>query len=401
MTAPGRRAFALLVGAVLLLALVTACSIPSRPLWWPQPKHPGPPVGKAVTMPTVSEPWRPGMRQLGIQVYWTANPNDSSDAVVRAKAQRIIDYAIGLHANSIAVTFPFFTYGPTADTVFADRKLTPSPRHIGVFLAAAAQAHMRVTLRPELSENALIANNPADWRGSIQPRNRAAWFRSYHKMLVPYLVAAQEGHAASFVVGTELDSLEGAPQWPGLIRSFRSVYGGQVAYDQNYDAFASGAENPPVQSYDVDAYPGFGLPDSASVARLTGAWDAWLGAHPLSVRRKLTLSEIGIQAVAGSYTAPWNWYGALNAPIDTHVQASWYQAACNAVSAEQIGGGIYWWEVNFDANPTAPRPFETDRLTFLDRPAQRVIRACFARLSSQQVGWKILLHKGINPADRR
>jgi Glycoside Hydrolase Family 113 len=400
MTAPGRRAFAMLVGAALLLALVTACSIPSRPLWWPQPKHPAPPVGKAVTVPTVSDPWRPGMRQLGIQVYWTANPNDSSDAVVRAKAQRIIDYAIGLHANSIAVTFPFFTYGPTADTVFAGRSLTPSPRHIRVFLAAAAQAHMRVTLRPELSENALIAKNPADWRGSLHPHNRAAWFRSYRKMLVPYLVAAQEGHAASFVVGTELNSLEGAPQWPGLIRSFRSVYGGELAYDQNYDAFASHTENPPVQSYDVDAYPGFGLKDSASVARLTGAWDAWLGAHPLSVRRQLTLSEIGIQAVAGSYPAPWNWYSALDAPIDTRVQASWYRAACNAVSAEQIGGGIYWWEVNFDANPTAPRPFETDRLTFLDRPAQQVIRGCFAKLSSEQLGWKVLLHKGINPVRR-
>jgi hypothetical protein len=398
MTGTGRRAAALLVGAALLLALVTACSIPSRPLWWPQANHATAPGG--VTVPTVTDPWHPGMRQLGIQVYWTANPNDSSDAVVRAKAQRIISYAIGLHANSIAVTFPFFTYGPTANTVYAERNVTPSPRHIQVFLEAAAQAHMRVTLRPELSENALIAKNPSDWRGSIQPQNRAAWFRSYHKMLVPYVVAAQAGHAATFVVGTELDSLEGAQQWAGLVRSLRSIYRGQLSYDQNYDAFASGAENPPVQSYDVDAYPGFGLPNGASVASLTRAWDAWLGAHPLSVRRQLTLSEIGIQAVAGSYTAPWNWYSALDAPIDTHVQASWYQAACNAVSTEQIGGGIYWWEVNFDADPTAPRLFETDRLTFLDRPGQQVIRKCFARLSSQQLGWKILLHKGISPGRR-
>jgi hypothetical protein len=397
MTGPGRRAAAMLVGAALLLALVTACSIPSRPLWWPQSNHATPPAGKAQTLPTVSDPWRPGMRQLGIQVYWTANPNDSSDAVVRAKAQRIIDYAIGLHANSIAITFPFFTYSPTADTVFAKRNVTPSPRHIEVFLAAAAQAHMRVTLRPELSENALIAKNPQAWRGSIQPQSRAAWFRSYHKMLVPYVNAAQAGHAESFVVGTELDSLERAPQWAGLLRSLRSVYHGQLTYDQNYDTFASDTDNPPVQSYDVDAYPGFGLPDSASVARLTEAWDAWLGAHPLSVRRELTLSEIGIQAVAGSYAEPWNWYSALDAPIDTHIQTSWYQAACNAVSTEQIGGGIYWWEVNFDANPTAPRPFETDRLTFLDRPGQQVIRSCFAKLSSQQPGWKVLLHKGINP----
>jgi hypothetical protein len=398
MTGPGRRAAAVLVGAALLLALVTACSIPSRPLWWPQSKHGTTPGNGAV--PTVSDPWHPGMRQLGIQVYWTANPNDSSDAVVQAKAQRIIDYAIGLHANSIAVTIPFFTYSPTANTVYAKRGVTPSPRHIEVFLAAAAQAHMRVTLRPELSENALIAKNPQAWRGSIQPQNRAAWFRSYHKMLVPYVVAAQAGHAASFAVGTELDSLEGAPQWAGLVRSLRSVYHGQLTYDQNYDAFASDSENPPVQSYDVDAYPGFGLPNSASVASLTRAWDAWLGAHPVSVRRQLTLSEIGIQAVAGSYAAPWNWYSALDAPIDPHVQASWYRAACNAVSTEQIGGGIYWWEVNFDANPSAPRLFETDRLTFLDRPGQQVIRNCFAKLSSQQLGGKILLHKGINPGRR-
>ena len=396
MMAPGRRACILLVSAALLLALVTGCSIPSRPLWWPQPKH-GPPVGDGVTMPTVSNPWRPGMRQLGIQVYWAANRYDS-DAVVLAKAERIISYAISLHANSVAVTFPFFTHGPTADTVYAKRNVTPTPGHIAIFLAAAAQAHMRVTLRPELSENALIAKNPQAWRGTIQPGNRAAWFRSYHKMLVPYLVTAQAGHAASFVIGTELNSMEGSPQWPGLLRSFRSVYHGQLIYDQNYDAFASGTENPPVQSHDVDAYPQIALPDSASVARVTGAWDAWLGAHPLSVRRQLTLSEVGIQAVAGSYAAPWAWYGTAPAPIDTRVQTAWYHAACNAVSTEQIGGGIYWWEVNFDANPAAPRSFETDRLTFLHRPAEQVIRNCFAKLSARQPGWKVLLHHGINPA---
>jgi hypothetical protein len=137
-----------------------------------------------------------------------------------------------------------------------------------------------------------------------------------------------------------------------------------------------------VPSHNVDAYPQFDLPDSASVDRLTQSWSAWLGAHPLSVRRELTLSEIGIAAAAGSYKNPWAWLGRTTAPIDTRVQAAWYQAVCNAVSAEQIGGGIYWWEVNFDANPADPGPFESDRMTFLDRPAQQVIQNCFARLSS-------------------
>jgi hypothetical protein len=386
MTTPKRRAAALLAGAAVLVTLVTACSIPSRPLWWPQPNHAGQGAGGAangmMNVQTVRDPWHLGMRQLGIQVYWTANSSDTSEAVVWAKSVRIIDYAIGLHANSVAVTFPVFTYGIDANTVYARPGVTPTPGHIAIFLAAAAKAHIRVTLRPVLDENALIAQNPAAWRGSIEPRNRAAWFSSYRRLLLPYVTAAQAGHAATFVLGTELDSMQGDPHWPALIRSFRSVYSGQLAYDENYGEFAIDAGNLPVQSHDVDAYPEIGLPDSASVASLTWSWDAWLGAHPLSVRRELTLSEIGIDAVAGSYAEPWDWNGKATAPIDTRVQASWYQAACNAVSAEQIGGGIYWWEVNFDANPSQPRPFESDRLTFLDRPAQQVIRNCFARLSS-------------------
>jgi hypothetical protein len=377
MTTPRRLTPVLLAGAAFLLTLVAACSIPSRPLWWPHPKH----EAHTVSVHTVRNPWHQSMRQLGIHVYWAANRSDS-DAVIRAKARRIINYTISLNANSVALTFPFFTYGLASDTVYAKPNVTPSPGHIAIFMAVAAKAHIRVTLRPVLNENALVARNPQAWRGSIEPQNRAAWFRSYNKLLLPYAAAAQAGHAATFVLGTELVSLEGAPQWQGLVRSLRSVYSGQLTYDQNHDEFGSYTANPPVPSHNVDAYPQFSLPDSASVARLTSSWKAWLGAHPLSVRRELTLSEIGIDAVAGSYKEPWAWRNTRTAPINTRVQAAWYQAACNAVSDQQIGGGIYWWEVNFDANPADPGPFKSDRMTFLDRPAQRVIRNCFAKLSS-------------------
>jgi hypothetical protein len=388
MTAPSRRATVMLAGAALVLTLVAACSIPSRPLWWPHPRHAGPAAGgtpsgdHTASVPTVPHPWHQGMRQLGIQVYWTANRSDSSDAVIWAKAQRIIGYAISLNANSVGVTFPFFTYGITSDTVYAKPTVTPSPDHIGIFLAVAAKAHIRVTLRPVLDESALLAQSQQAWRGSIEPRDRAAWFRSYRRMLLPYVAAAQAGHAATFVLGTELVSLEGAPQWPGLVGSLRSVYSGQLTYDENQDEFAWGTAHPPVPSHNVDAYPQLGLPGNASVASLTRGWDAWLGAHTLSERRELILSEIGLDAVAGSYQDPWAWFRRTTGPIDTRVQAAWYQAACNAFSAEQIGGGIYWYEVNFDASPADPARFESDRLTFLDRPAQQVIRNCFARLSS-------------------
>src|SRR5262249_37675345 len=166
--------------------------------------------------------WHQGVRQLGIHVYWAANRGDS-DAVIRAKARRIINYAISLNANSVALTFPFFTYGLTSDMVYAKPEVTPSPGDIATFLAVAAEAHTRVPLRPVLNENALVARNPQAWRGSIEPQNRPAWFRSYRKLLLPYAAAAQAGHAATFVLGTELISVEGSPQAPAIVPRSRPV----------------------------------------------------------------------------------------------------------------------------------------------------------------------------------
>lgn len=382
----------LLAGALGLLLFVCACSIPSRPLWWPKPKHSAPNAvnvnrngtGTAAGAQAGAQPWHPGLRQLGIQVYWTANAGDSP-AVVQAKARRIIDYVISLDANSIAVTFPFYTYGITSDKVYVSPATTPSPADVAIFLAAAAKSHVRVTLRPILNESALVAQDPIAWRGMINPTSRAAWFRSYRSLLLRYAPVAQSGHAATYMIGTELDSLEGDPGWPGLVSAVKSVYKGELLYDENFDEFAAHDVNLPLSTFGVDAYPRFNLPDSASVAELTQAWDGWLGTHTMAVRRRAILSEVGIDAVAGSYPDPGAWLATTRSRIDLAVQTKWYEAVCKSVAAEDIGG-IYWWEVNFDANPADPGPYESDRLTFLGRPAQDVIRSCFASLSAEQSG---------------
>lgn len=132
---------------------------------------------------------------------------------------------------------------------------------------------------------------------------------------------------------------------------------------------------------EAGAWPHIQLPDSATVAQLTTAWSRWLGSHTLAVRRKAILTEVGIRAMAGAYRNPALWNGVGQATIVTLVQTNWFRALCGAVAREHIGG-IYWWEVSFDASPADPVPFKSDRLTFLDRPAQQVIRNCFAKLSS-------------------
>jgi hypothetical protein len=386
-----RRACAL-AGIAGLLLLVSACAIPSRPLWWPKPKHSqteqaasqtGASRPVPVAVRTVPQPWHPGMRELGIQVYWTANTTDS-DAVIRAKADRIINYAVGLNANSIAVTFPFYTYGLASDTLYTSQE-TPSPAHLAIFLQEAAKSHLRVTLRPILNEDALVAQNPIAWRGIISPAGRAAWFRSYRRLLLPFAQVAQAGHAATFVIGAELDSLERAPNWAALVKALRSVFHGQLQYDENFNEFAEHDSNLPLATFGVDAYPRFNLPDSASVGQLTSAWATWLGSHTAAVRHRAILSEVGIDAVANSYNDPGAWLTTTKSAIDVRVQANWYQAVCRAATREHLGG-VYWWEINFDADPANPGQFESDRLTFLGRPAQQVIRDCFASLAGTRPG---------------
>lgn len=385
-----RRVAVSLALAAMMLTCVSACQLSDRPAWWPKPKNSATARAQAAPspsatpspVPVVANPWQPGMRQLGIQVYWTENSNDGSDAVVEAKARRLINYAISLNANSIAITFPIYTYGITSDAVYADPATTPTPREIEDFLKVAAQSDIRVTIRPLLNEDVLVAQNSNAWRGSIEPDSTSAWFQSYQQFLMPYAEAAQEGHAATLVVGAELDSLEQAPEWAGLITAIQSVYTGQLSYDQNFDEFAAGDQKLPLPGHNVDAYPRFDLPDSASVSALAQAWESWLGVQPAAVLQQLVLAEVGIVAVPGAYQDPGAWIGTADAPIDDQVQANWYQAVCQAVAAENVGGGLYWWEVSFDADPADPGPFQSDRLTFLGRPAAQVISSCYATLEA-------------------
>lgn len=365
--------------AVAFLSALTACSIPDRPVWWPRPTST---LTNRQQVPAVAYPWHPGMRQLGIDVYWTAN-NEDSAAVIRAKARRIINYAISLRANSIAITFPFYTYGIRSNAVYTSKVTTPSPADILMFLSAAAASRIRVTVRPILNEAVLIKQNPAAWRGTIQPTDPFLWFQNYRNLLLPYALAAARGKAATFVVGTELNSIQAAPYWPRLVRAISSVYRGQLAYDENSTEFAAHASRLPLRRIGVDAWPHVPLPDSATIGQLALAWERWLGTNPARVLRGAVISEVGIAAVAGAYDHPGSWRKTVHSPIVARVQANWFAAVCRAFASEHVGG-IYWWEVDFDADPAHPKAFLSDRLTFLDRPAQRRVSACFASLSSSE-----------------
>ncbi len=159
------------------------------------------------------------------------------------------------------------------------------------------------------------------------------------------------------------------------------MYPGQLAFDENTSDFQTHDDHLPLATFGADAWPHVRLPDSATVTQLTDAWSRWLGSHTLAIRRKAILTEVGIRAMAGAYQNPAKWNGIGQPTIVTRIQANWFRALCGAVQREHIGG-IYWWEVSFDADPTRPQVFWSDPFTYIGRPAQGVVNTCFKKLAS-------------------
>ncbi|KPI08036.1 hypothetical protein OK074_3804 [Actinobacteria bacterium OK074] len=216
------------------------------------------------------------------------------------QARKQARYLIGPHANSVALSFPFYTTGGR--------------------------------------------------RGTIEPASRAAWFASCRTFLAPYLKIAQRGGADSFVLGTELSSMESDQRWTALVAAAKKIYSGDLGYDANGDKFVTGSTKVPVDDVDVDAYFPVKVPDSASVRTLVNGWNTWLDRRTTGTLRGITVSEAGIGAMDGAYAKPGDCTSRRT--VNTHVQAAWYTAACEVVRERRMKG-VYFWSLSFASTPTA------------------------------------------------
>jgi hypothetical protein len=337
-----------------------------------QPPTPAPGV-------QVPLPWKPGRPQLGINVYWVDNPNDSAD-VIRAKAQRIVDYVITLDVNSISISFPFFTDGPEASSVNVT-SMTPSASRVGVALDEFHRSGLRTTLRPLMDEKALLEANRLAWRGNIEPADRDAWFASYREFLTPYLQAAREYYATTFFIGAELNSLEGDRRWADVVAQAKREFGGEIAYAANWDSYVHGPIDVPVDQLGLDAYFKLEVGDDASVPMLVAGWNEWLDRRTTGALPTLILSEVGAPAQNGAYRHPGSW-GTTGKPLNLSVQAQWFTAACQ-VARERGMAGLYWWKLDFHADPAQADPLRDPVDSFVGRPGEHAIQSCFSAWGSE------------------
>ncbi|CAM5469493.1 hypothetical protein SAVIM338S_03094 [Streptomyces avidinii] len=331
------------------------------------------PAAPAAPVPfaKVDKPWKAGMPQWGVQIYWEDNPEQTA-AYLTEKAKLQAKYLIDLKANSVSVSFPFYT-GTSTSTKTEAGPRTPTPERLETVLQVFQNAGLRTTLRPLMDEKSL--GGMPNWRGSIKPSDRDAWFASYTKFLGPYLAVAEKHKVASFTLGTELNTLEGDPRWKPLAVAAEKIYSGEIGYDANYDNYVAGRINMPVEQLGVDAYFPVKVPDNAPVDTLVKGWNEWLNKKATGSLPEIVISEAGIGAMTGAYHAPGDFYE--QRALNTQVQANWYNAVCRVVKERKMKG-VYWWSIYFDDNPLAKPADSASRLHFAGRPdTEKAIRDCF------------------------
>ncbi|MFF3461090.1 glycoside hydrolase family 113 [Streptomyces sp. NPDC001984] len=323
----------------------------------------------------VDKEWKKGMPQWGAQLYWEDNPRHSLEYVEK-QARLHANYLVGLHANSVSVSFPFFT-GDHSSTKISRGDKTPTPEHLARVLQIFHEAGLRTTVRPLMDEHSLQAEDKDNWRGNIKPADRSAWFASYEKFVTPYLKAAESEKAATFVIGTELNSLEGDPRWDTVVNDAEKLFSGEVAYDANWDAYVQGPVTMPVTHLGIDAYFPVKVADDAPVDTLVDGWNKWLDKKATGPLPKITIAEAGIGAMNGAYHAPGDFY--TQRAVNPQVQANWYTAVCKVVQERKMSG-VYWWSIYFDDDPnTKPDDKVASRLDFAGRSlSEKAIKTCFS-----------------------
>lgn len=284
-----------------------------------------------------------------------------------------------LHAQSVGLVWNLAAPSDQSDVATTSPE-SLSADAIAALTRLAEHAGMTVEYRPLIRVGSVAdwSHPRLSWEGFIQPARPRAWFASLYQAELPYLLVAKRLHVAEFVVGTELLHVGDSPWWRWFLHKVSEVYSGTISYAAEMHQYVTGYQRlPPVNTMGLDAYPGVRLPDSASQAKVTAAWERSLARVPAELLARTGLDEVSIPSTSGAYHDPADW----NAPgtPDPQVQYRWFIAACTTVGHFRMRS-VYFYEL-----PLTRRPWRILRFpaSFAGKSGAKAIRLCSSILATQ------------------
>ena len=348
-----------LAAAAAALAL-TALNGPA-----PRPHVPGttalPPVG----LPPPPAP--PAERERGVALGLFAEDVSFSYAPLLAEI-------VALGATHVALVVPLYQTDGGSVALGLDTRFSPTLETVAETARAAKRDGLEVTIFPIVR---LSAPRAGEWRGTLAPRDRDAWFRSYGDQLGDLAGVAATTGAKRLVVGSELSTLDSdLERWRPLIEKLRAVFGGKLVYSANWDHYKNAALFDLVDEDGISGY--FNLrdakaPDDDATAeagwrRVRQELEAWRAGRSAP----FIFTELGYRSRAGATATPWD-EGPGGVP-DPDEQRRGFAAFRRAWTGSAILDGVYIWNWYGYGGPA------TTSYTPRGKPAEAEVRALLESL---------------------
>lgn len=265
----------------------------------------------------------------------TADPGPTHD--------RMVDEIADLGATHVALVVSWEQEHVRSLAIRHTARTTVADAVVERAAARARERGLKVLLFPILTvRQARIG----EWRGTLAPPDRAAWWRSYEAFILHYAQLAATIDAEVLLVGSELGSTESwRDHWYHLIGKAKRVFRGGIAYSANWDHYQHVSFWRRLDYLGVTGYFELTTDRDASQEELTRSWararDELLAHMKTLDGPTLWLSEVGYVSRDGAATRPWD-YG-LDTRIDLEEQRRCYQALREAWSGTGTLDGVFIW----------------------------------------------------------
>jgi hypothetical protein len=263
-----------------------------------------------------------------------------------------------LGATHVSLVIPLYQTSGTSSDLGLHTRFSPTLELIADTVRAARREHLEVTVFPIIR---LLRPKAGEWRGTLAPADRRAWFQAYGELLGDVAALAAQTGATRLVVGSELSSLDGdLALWKPLVERIRAVFPGKLVYSANWDHYRNARLYELVDEDGVVAYFPLRAPlrlpsrpgesakaagtEAGTEAGLEAAWRRhkqdmldWHAGH----ENPLVLTEVGYRSRTGSTAAPWD-ESAGGAP-DLEEQRRAFAAFRKVWGGERALAGAYVW----------------------------------------------------------
>jgi len=359
-----RPALVTLTGICLAFLLAIASRIPAaRSL--PAHSQTGEPAS-ASSLQTTPVPEAADVKQRGVALGLFAEDVSFSYAP-------LLQEIVALGATHVSLVVPFYQRHAASTALRLHTRLSPTLEAIADAIRLSRRAGLEVTLFPivRLSE----PRSPKEWRGTLAPADRDAWFASYGSLLADLASLGALTGVSRLVVGSELSSLDGdLAHWRPLVGRIRALFTGTLIYSANWDHYQDARLYELMDEIGVVAYFNLRAKDGPSdVAALTERWRSLrrvIEFNLAAYAKPLVLTELGYRSRAGATAAPWDEVPGGVPDVDEQTRA--FQAFRQAWTAGGLPSshlaGLYLWNWYGYGGP------ETTSYTPRGKPAVDVVR---------------------------